>query len=163
MAQIPYRIKITRDGEQFEVEGDKAFVLKMIDRFESSDSTSKEKIRERKKTGQTSDKDLSTGKSLSVGEFIRSTGVKRHIDYVLAFAYFLEHHSGVEEFTPADINNCYYSAKIESSNTSMMITRHIHHGLIMEAKRKKGEGGKKKYTLTRTGEQHVKQIMSKKS
>jgi hypothetical protein len=32
-----YKIKITRDGQGFEAEGDKAFVLKMLARFETSE------------------------------------------------------------------------------------------------------------------------------
>jgi hypothetical protein len=37
-----YKIKITREGQEFEAEGDKAFVLKMLERFDTagvSDST----------------------------------------------------------------------------------------------------------------------------
>ena len=38
MAARTYKIKITRDGQEFEAEGDKAFVLKMLAQFEISTS-----------------------------------------------------------------------------------------------------------------------------
>jgi hypothetical protein len=88
-------------------------------------------------------------KALSVGEFIRQLGFKRHTDIVLAFGYYLEQRDS-GDFTPADINTCYYEAKMESSNTSQMIILNIRRGYMMEAKSSKGSG-RKRYTLTQSG------------
>ena len=35
MATKTYRVKIVRDGQEFEAEGDKSFVLQMLKKFES--------------------------------------------------------------------------------------------------------------------------------
>jgi predicted transcriptional regulator len=73
----------------------------------------------------------------------------------VGFAYYLENYNGVSEFTPADVNNCYYEAKMEASNTSQMIIQNIKRGFVMEAK--KGEKAGRRYTLTASGEHFVRQ------
>ena len=100
-------------------------------------------------------------KGISVGEFIRRLGLKKHTDLVLAFGYYLEKYSGATEFSPAEINRCYYDAKMETSNTSQMIIYNIKRGCIMEAKSANSKGkGKKSYTLTNTGEQVIASLSS---
>ncbi len=96
----------------------------------------------------------SGGKTLSIREFIQQLELKKHTDISLAFGYYLEKHQGVTEFTPADINNCYYEAKLEASNTSQMIIQNIKRGYVMPSK-KKGEKGRNRYTLTSSGEKFV--------
>lgn len=160
MASTNYRVKIVRADQQFEAEGDKAFVLEMLDRF---DGVSKVSLASKKseKSGKTTDIPALTeksGKTLAVGEFIRKLGLKKHMDIVLAFGYYLERNSGLSAFTPADINTCYYDSKMETSNTSQMIIRNIRLGRIMEAKKGK-EKKKKGYVLTRTGEEYIKAKM----
>ena len=95
------------------------------------------------------------GKKISVGEFIRQLGFKKHTDLVLAFGYYLEKNAGLQTFTPADINSCYYEAKMESSNTSQMIIQNIRRGLLMAAKKDKDQGKKGAYTLTHSGEEYI--------
>jgi hypothetical protein len=85
--------------------------------------------------------------------------VKKHTDIVLAFGYYLEKYSGVTEFTPADINACYYDSKMDSSNTSQMLIQNIKRHRIMEAKR--GKSKKRSYVLTNTGENFIKSKLSK--
>ena len=139
MSEKNYRIKIVRGNEEFEVEGDKAFVLEMIEKFEAfankqiPTSTKIELIEGDKIIAQTDDK----SKPVSVGEYIRLTGFKKHTDIVLAFGYYLEMYAGLKEFSPADINNCYYEAKMESSNTSQMIIYNIKKGFFMPTKGRK--------------------------
>jgi hypothetical protein len=41
MATGKYRIKIVREGMEFEAEGDRSFVLKMLDRFEEGKTETK--------------------------------------------------------------------------------------------------------------------------
>lgn len=95
-------------------------------------------------------------KGISVGEFIRRLALKKHTDLVLAFGYYIEKYSGATEFSPADINRCYYDAKMDTSNTSQMIMYNIKRGRIMEAKPANSKGkGKKSYTLTNTGVQFI--------
>lgn len=168
MAEKTYRIKIVRADQQFEAEGDKAFVLEMLKRFEGSlkgvvptpiaTTTGK---RDRAEEGTK----LATAKGISVGEFIRQFRFKRHTDFVLAFGYYLEKHSGLNDFTAADINNCYYEAKMESSNTSQMIVQNIRRGYMMEAKSaaKSTKGTKRRYTLTHTGEEYLQKSLNKAS
>lgn len=156
MTKQTYRLRIVKGDQQFEAEGDRAFVLEMLKRFEGVGPSLETKA---KKTTRAT---ISmTGKELSPGEFIRQLGLKRHTDIVLGFGYYLEHHSGVKEFTPADINNLYYEAKMESSNTSQMFISNVRKGFLMEAKLEKG--GKRRYTLTRSGEEYIKAKLVKKA
>lgn len=164
MVSRSYRLRITRGEQQFEAEGDKRFVLDMLKRFESG-SIGTDLASAAPRTGK-SEKPLRlegpAGKGLSPGEFVRQLGFKRHIDLVLAFGYYLEHQLGTKDFTPADINNLYYEAKIENSNTSQMCISNIRRGYMMESKAAK-KGGKKRYTLTQSGEEHVRARLSKQA
>ena len=155
-----YRIKIVRDGFEFEAEGDKSFVVAMLNRFDKPTAQSDLHPTESAKRRKTIHlPDGSKGqKATSVGEFIRSGVITKHVDTVLAFGYYLEKYAGVTAFTPADINNCYYEAKMEASNTSQMIIMNIRRGYLMEAKAEKGEG-RRKYTLTSTGEKFVENLI----
>lgn len=152
MSEKNYRIKIVRGNQEFEAEGDKEFVLEMIEKFEAfadkpiPQSTKIELIEGDKIVTQSD-----SSKPVSVGEFIRLIGFKKHTDIVLAFGYYLEMHSGLKEFSPADINNCYYEAKMESSNTSQMIIYNIKKGFFMQTR-----GENKNYTLTQSGIDYVK-------
>jgi len=152
-----YRLKI---GD-FEAEGDKAFVSEMLKRY-GPQATAEPAA------GQKTEKGVAikraspvtrptTGKALSIREFIQQLDLKKHTDITLAFGFYLEKHQGVSEFSPADINNCYYEAKMEPSNTSQMIIYNIKRGFLMAAKKAKEDKGKKGkgYTLTRTGEQFI--------
>jgi len=161
MADKTYRIKIVRGDQHFEAEGDKKFVAEMLQRFESADVAAQPSTptSTTKKGAAVVKKQIVGAKDLSVGEFIRQFGFKKHTDFVLAFGYYLEHHSGLQSFTPADINNCYYEAKMESSNTSQMIIQNIRRGFMMQAKGDKGV--RKRYTVTHSGEEHVKKALTK--
>jgi len=165
MAMTSYRIKIVRGELQFEAEGDKKFVLDMLSRFDPvstrspvvSGSDTRSKKGEPGKASPATHSAL--GKATSLGEFIRQFRFKKHTDFVLAFGYYLEKHSGLTEFAPADINNCYYEAKMESSNTSQAIIQNIKRVYMMEAKGTKGKKGVRKYTLTRTGEEFIQKAL----
>ncbi|MGA8036366.1 MAG: hypothetical protein WA823_13355 [Candidatus Acidiferrales bacterium] len=159
-----YRLKINRQGFEFEAEGDKAFVLDMLKRFESGGgdpnapnggSTGGKKEKPRRDEKPTVDSAERSGKTLSIREFVQALSLKKHTDITLAFGYYLEKYSDVPAFTPADINNCYYEAKLDTSNTSQMITQNIKRGYMMPSQ-KKGEKDKKKlYTLTSSGERFI--------
>ena len=155
MAERTYRVRIVRGGAEFEAEGDKTFVLDMLKRFHDAADV----LPSQGGTKEKPTKSVASQKSLSPGEFIRQFGFKRHTDIVLAFGYYLEHHSGAKDFTPADINNLYYEAKMENSNTSQMCTQNVRKSFMMEAKGKKGE--KKRYVLTASGEEYIKKKLSK--
>ena len=153
-----YRLKIVRGGEEFEAEGEKSFVLEMFKKFEQGATPAGGK--DDSPIDLKSDKRPipQPSKGISLREFIRTTGFKKHTDIVLGFAYYLEKYAGVTEFTPADINNCYYEAKMEASNTSQMIIQNIKRGFLMEAK--KGEKAGRRYTLTASGEQFIHQKLN---
>ncbi len=158
-----YRIRLDRGDTHFEAEGDKAFVLQMLKRFGEGGSSPVEAVREGgkpHKEGRTPPpKTLSLAKGVSVGECIKQFDLKKHTDLVLPFGYYLEQHARLKDFTPADINNCYYEAKIDRSNTSQMIVQDIRRGFLMAAKGQKG--AKQHYTLTRSGEDFVKAALIK--
>jgi hypothetical protein len=153
MAQT-YRIRISRGDQNFEAEGDKRFVLEMLKRFDGG-AAALTTAREKAAPDPVA---LASSKQVSVGEFIRQLGVKKHTDLVVAFGYYLEEHSGLKDFTPADLSNCYYEAKMETSNVSQSIIQNIKRGYLMEAKgdQKKKKG--RRYTVTSSGQAFVKKI-----
>lgn len=162
MPRQNYRVKLVRGGEEFEAEGDKAFVLAMFQRFQAAvggkgplaiPEAPSAKLR-------TSLEKPSAAKPIAVGEFIRQLAPKKHTDMVLAFGYYLEKQGGARDFTAADINRCYYEAKLESSNTSQMIANNIRRGVMMEAKGTKG-AARKRYMVTQSGEEKVRGLLAK--
>lgn len=161
---MAYRIRIVRGDTQFEfeVEGDKKFVLAMLAKhgeFPQPQTPAREPIPPSPKTPAIQPP-TAAGKKVSAGEFIRQFGFTKHTEMVLAFGYFLEKMAGLKSFTPADINTCYYEAKLESSNTSQMIIQNIRGGRMMPAK-KDQDKGKKAYMLTRTGEEFIEKMRNK--
>ena len=160
MAAKSFRLKISREGYEFEAEGDRPFVMDMLNRFGSPASLNQPiAVRKTEKDDKQPDKKIpslkqTNTKSLSIREFIQKLAFTKHTDISLAFGYYLEKHSGISDFTRADINNCYYEAKLESSNTSQMIIQNIKRGYLMASK-KKGEKGKSAYTLTSSGESFI--------
>lgn len=161
---MAYRLKVVRADFQFEAEGDKKFVLQMLARFEKP-SSSLEALAAPVQPARTvkgkAGEPLTIVKTTSTGEFIRQFHFKKHTDFVLAFGYYLEKHSGLPAFSAADINNCYYEAKMESSNTSQMIIQNIRRGFLMEAKKGKDDkSGRKLFTLTHTGEEHLQNALT---
>jgi hypothetical protein len=162
MAALSYRIRIVREGLEFEIEGDKRFVLDVLARLEPSSKLAKPPTKGNAGTGSSEKANIlssTKGKAISIREFIQQLEFKKHTDITLAFGYYLEHFSDTPEFTPADINNCYYEAKIDSSNTSQMIILNIRRGYLMPSKAK-ADGGKKRYTLTNTGEKFIQAALS---
>ena len=164
MATKSYRLRISREGYEFEAEGDKTFVMDMLNRLGSPTDVEPLIAATGEKEGKPTGKKIpplkrANAKSLSIREFIQKLGFTKHTDISLAFGYYLEKHSGASEFTPADVNNCYYEAKLESSNTSQMIIQNIKRGYLMASK-KKGEKGKNAYTLTSSGEQFIESKLS---
>jgi predicted transcriptional regulator len=156
MVARTYRLKVVRDGQEFEAEGDKRFVLDMLKLYApqagATDSPSVSKVE--KGQSRKAPATPGRGRTLSLREFIQQIGLKKHTDITVAFGYYLEKYLDVKEFTPADINNCYYEAKLETSNTSQMIIHNIKTGRMMPSK-KKDEKGKNRYTLTATGESFI--------
>lgn len=155
-----FRIKFVNGNQELEVEGSAKFIDDMLTRFSDyiPPKTSEQKTQKPvDKTEEQKIKQISE-KKLSISEFIRKLKFKRHTDMVLGFAYFLEKFSDVKEFSPADINNCYYEAKMESSNTSQMIIQLIRRGHLMQAKTK--DKKKKLYTLTSSGIQFIEDYLS---
>lgn len=153
--QGTYRFRLAREGVEFEVEGDRQFVLDQIMKFATSTTPSSETAKKHVQPSTSTSHELRkpTDKALSVREFIRTFELKKHTDYVLAFGYYLEKHAGLESFTPADINTLYYEAKLESSNTSQMLINLIKRGHVMEAKN--SEGSRKRFLLTKSGEDYI--------
>lgn len=157
MATETVKLRMKFGDREFEAEGSIAFVEQMLTRFDSH------------RTGAQASHTVSTppapavansGKSLSLGEFIRQIGVTKHTDLVLAFGYYLEKYKGMTEFSPADINACYYETKREASNTSQAIIQNMRSGRLMQARNE--SGARAKYVLTASGEQQVQSWISPK-
>lgn len=153
---IAYRIRLKQGDTEFEIEGDRAYVTKTYQDLKEilglSQHAKPVLTGEQRSAKATPLKSLG-GKASSPREFIDRYGLKRHVDIVLGFGYFLERVRGLKSFTGADINTCYYEAKVEPSNTSQMIINNIKKGLIMPQSKK--AGARASYTLTRTGEEFV--------
>ena len=146
------RIRIVRDGAELEAEGTEEFVREMLERFEGTGISTESKA---SKSESPSRVISESSKRLSAREFVQKFGAKRHADRIVAFGYYLEKYLDKKEFTAADINNLYYEAKLETSNTSQGIINGIKCGLLMEAPGQKKGAAKKRYTLTQTGEEFV--------
>jgi hypothetical protein len=151
-----YRIRFKQAETEFEIEGDRNYVSKAYQDLKEilglSERAKPVLAGEQKLSKSLPAKPLG-GKTSSPREFIDRYRLKRHVDIVLAFGYFLERTRGLKSFTGADINTCYYEAKVEPSNTSQMIINNIKKGLIMPQSKK--AGARASYTLTRTGEEFV--------
>lgn len=149
-----YKLKLAQGDYSLEAEGDKEFVLEVAAKYFGTPGKVVHPAVQSPPAPSSPPELPGSGKSTSVGEFILKLGVKKHTDYVIAFGYYLEKYQGLTDFTPADINNCYYDAKMESSNTSQMIILNIKRGYLMEA-RGDGAKGKKRYTLTSSGLSYI--------
>lgn len=155
MPKPVYRIHFKRADAELEVEGDKKFVTKHYNEFKASlgrEVAAKPTLLPEVKAGRGSAASKSEIKPASPREFLDRYALKRHVDIVLAFGYFLEKSRSLKSFSAVDVNACYYEAKIEPSNTSQMIINNIKKGFMMQAQR---SGAKRTYMLTRTGEQFV--------
>lgn len=143
------RIRIKTEAGEVEFEGDTSFVLEMLEQYK----------RGKLVPGTTSKPDLTTlgkikhdedpARTPAPGEFIRKLQIKKHTEYVLAFAFYLYKYSGLDEFSAVDINNMYYDCRMEKSNTSQMITYNIRGGLLMDGSQK--SKGKRNYRITAIG------------
>lgn len=165
IAQQPYRLRLVREGLEFEAEGDRNFVLEMIKQFVTTGTPgSTSPTLAIPKTGKTKagsgPSPVASYKALSVREFILQLESRKHTDMVLAFGYYLEKHSGQSAFAPADLNNLYYEAKLDTSNTSQMIIQNIKRGYMMEAKKGDSDGKKQQYVLTNSGEKYIEGLLS---
>lgn len=156
-----YRVKIVHAGQEFEAEGDKGFVLEMLERFDRPTALEGKREKAVSDIGDDVAQSPPASKGISLREFIRRLGLKKHTDILVAFAYYLEKYAGVAEFTPADIKNCYYEAKMETSNTSQMIIQNVKRGFVMPAKT--GGGGRSRYTVTASGEHFIEQKLGNSS
>src|SRR5487761_380475 len=103
---MTYRLKVVRGELNFEAEGDKKFVLDMLARFDKTSAPQPAASVElsRPAKGRPAMPQLVIAKGTSPGEFIRQFRFKKQTDFVLAFGYYLEKHSGLGEFTAADVN-----------------------------------------------------------
>ena len=94
---------------EFEIEGDRNYVTKTYQELKEilglSERSKPVLVGEQKPTKSIAGKSLG-GRTSSPREFIDRYGVKRHVDIVLAFGYFLERLRSQKNFTGADINTC---------------------------------------------------------
>lgn len=97
----------------------------------------------------------SSGKKLSVREFMQQYDTSSHRKKVLVIGYYLEEYGGYEKFTPSDVEEYYRKAKVKpSSNTSEYFKRCAKKAWMMESEHET-EGNQKNWVLTQTGEDKV--------
>jgi hypothetical protein len=156
MANNSFRLRLVREGSEFEAEGSEAFIEKMLTRHWAQGAVSGGKPPPAARAGRTEKR--TTAKGESVAEFVRRVGgARKHTDLVLLFGYYLEKFAGMEDFSAADVNNSYYEAKLDRSNTSQMLIQNIRAGRVMGARG--GTGGRRRYRLTRSGERAVEEMI----
>lgn len=94
-------------------------------------------------------------KEESLAEFLEKLPSRTHQEKILAFGFYLEKNRNMPTFGVKEINDCYDEVKEAKSNTAQYMALLIKSGLIMKAKNS-GSGGSSQYTLTRKGENAIK-------
>ncbi len=94
-------------------------------------------------------------KEESLAEFLEQLPSKTHQEKILAFGYYLEKNRNISSFGIKEINDCYDEVKEAKSNTAQYFALLVKSGLIMKSKNI-GSGGSSQYTLTRKGENSIK-------
>lgn len=92
------------------------------------------------------------GKS-TLGDFFAKVEVRRRVDFTLLIAYYLDKVRGVESFSRADIDKCFYDLRINEPYTTHRIMENVKKGLLMSTKAK--EGKTQRFVLTRKGKQYI--------
>jgi hypothetical protein len=102
----------------------------------------------------------STSKELSLRELMRKVkSSMNNVEKVLLTGYYLELHEGLKNFNADDIKRAFETSKEpELSNTLAFISQNIKNSNMMEVKEKKDN--RKAYTLTASGENLVKELLS---
>lgn len=97
----------------------------------------------------------SSGKKLSVREFMNDHDTSSHRKKVLVIGYYLEKYENYQNFTSSDLEDYYRKAKIQiSSNTSQFINECAEKGWMMEGE-ERTENNEKTWIVTQTGEGKV--------
>ena len=108
MTEQNYRIRIKLGEAEIEVEGDKEFVEKHIEKFKKEMPKTAKELPSEEKTviPETQKEDVELGK-LSLAEFYKMKQPKDHNETVVVFAYWLTEKENKGEFRPKDIEECY--------------------------------------------------------
>lgn len=153
MVSTTCRVKIVKGDQQIEIEGTESFVLRMLERYSITSFTTFNQgsltLRE-EETNYVS-------KQITPFEFIRNLNLQKRTDVILGFAYYLEKHSGKQEFSLADIKNLYYESRLETTNISLAISQCTKRGFISQIKPRSSKA-KILYRLTRKGEDYFQKI-----
>ena len=97
----------------------------------------------------------SSGKKLSVREFMNDYDTSSHRKKFLVIGYYLEKYESYDNFTSSDLENYYRRAKVQiSSNTSQFINECAKKGWMMEGG-ERTEDNEKTWIVTQTGEAKV--------
>ncbi|MHA1250927.1 MAG: hypothetical protein ACTSRP_13120 [Candidatus Helarchaeota archaeon] len=153
-----YRYRIKYGEIEFEVEGDKEFVEKHIEKFrnERQKIVNELQIDEINITSKTS-KEISELKNLSLSEFYKQKQPNSHNENIIVFAYWLMKKENKKDFTTKDILNCYDTVKISKPKN---IYYHLRN--LISAKKALLISGSKKgsYSITLMGIEFVEKKLS---
>lgn len=153
-----YRVKIIKGDQQFEVEGDQDFVVRMLEHY----GFTPQATFNRGVLNLAEEYSDYPSKQVTSLEFIRSLNPKKKSDIALGFAYYLNKYAGKTEFSLADIKNLFYESRFETINLGPIILQHIKRGYIMEA-RSPNSKTKRIYMITRAGEDYIEKILTSSS
>ncbi len=147
------RVKIVKGDQQFEVEGDQDFVVRMLERYGFTSYTTFSQ------GGLTLKEDQASypSKQITPWEFVRRLDLQKKTDMILGFVYYLEKYNGKSEFSLADIKNLYYESRLETTNIGIAITQNVKRGYIAQVKPRNSKT-KLAYRLTRTGENYIQKV-----
>jgi len=156
-----YRIRIKQGEVEIEVEGDKEFVEKHIEKFKEEIPNSTKELPPEEKTviPESPPRAKLEIEKLSLAEFYKQKQPKDHNETVVVFAYWLTKKENKEEFPTKDISSCFDVARISKPKN---VTQHIK--AVSSGKKAFLTTGSKKglWKLTLTGEEFVEKELPRK-
>lgn len=156
ISNVTMRIRVGEN--ELEVTGPSDFVEKKINEFlKQQEKISSLPQTQYKPQGKVV-KEPTTGKKISVAQFLRNLTSKSLVDKVLGAGYYLEKYNNHESFTAHEIREIIKSAKaVPPRNPNDAINNNIKKGLIMSAGDKDGN---RAFVLTTDGEDVINEMLS---
>lgn len=148
-AQITYRIKLSMNGIELEIEGDREFVESKISDLSWIDSFS-QKFQEQ--TTRPLSKIALTAKKPSFTEFSTDLNPQTHLERILTIAYYL-YKFEERDFTYDDVENFYEQRRWpRPANPRQAVSDLIEEGYIEESGK---TNGKKSFRILEKGIRYV--------
>ncbi len=101
------------------------------------------------------------GRVESIGEVLTKTTSDAHTDVTLVMAYYILKYRNIDSFTMSDIEALYKEARHPKTNVSLAIIGNVKKGFMIDTGEKLD--GLKLFAVSRLGENHVEQVLVKRS